>query len=271
MAATLGLVANVYNEVNALPGWLETHLPFFDDVRVYHAGPRGELSSDGTMELLKKWGVPVEVGSIDEGFGVVRTKAVRSSPCDYVMILDADERFFPVVRDMLCSGTMNSREDVDLILRDYDFRARDSIEQIPNWENIGRLGSGLTVDSKTAYNQGELLRDVIKYNDPDAIVTVRRHWHDFAMRRPTQNWHIVPDYQMRTVRNCPAVHFAPDVRMHEILVGANVVVRPVLELFFDHFHFTFKKMEPGQRAHDCDIYDAVHAGNLPPTWEEHSK
>lgn len=48
---TIGLVANVYNEINALPGWLETHLPFFDDVRVLHAGPQGEYSYDGTIEL----------------------------------------------------------------------------------------------------------------------------------------------------------------------------------------------------------------------------
>ncbi len=33
MSITLGLVANVFNEVNALPGWLETHLPYFNDVR----------------------------------------------------------------------------------------------------------------------------------------------------------------------------------------------------------------------------------------------
>jgi glycosyltransferase involved in cell wall biosynthesis len=270
VGVTLGLVSNVYNEVNALPGWLETHLPFFDDVRVYHAGPRGELSSDGTMELLKKWGVPVKVGSIDEGFGVVRTKAVRSSPCDYVMILDADERFFPLVRDMLCSGTMNSQEDVDLILRDYDFRAKDSIFKIPNWENIRRLGSGLTVRPGPLYNQGGILRGIIECN-VDVVTTIRRHWHDFSMRRPTQDWTSVPDYQSRIVKNTPGIYFNPSIRMHERLEGCTRLVNSQSELFFDHFHFTFKAMEPAQRAHDCDIYDAIHAGRTPPTWEERSK
>ena len=74
---TIGLVANVYNEANALPGWLETHLPFFDDVRVVHAGPGGEWSNDGTIELLEKWRVPVRFCAIENGFGVVRSRAIH--------------------------------------------------------------------------------------------------------------------------------------------------------------------------------------------------
>ena len=104
MTVSIGLVANVYNEIHALPGWLETHLPFFDDVRVTHAGPQGARSTDGTIELLEKWGVPVDYDSIDDGFGAVRTRAVCRSPCDYVCILDADERFYSVHRIMVCTG-----------------------------------------------------------------------------------------------------------------------------------------------------------------------
>src|SRR4051812_22251532 len=104
MTVTIGLVANLYQEHNALPGWIETHLGFFDDVRVWHTGPSGTLSDDGTMDILSKWRIPTYIGSIDEGFGVVRTRAIHSSPCDYVMLLDADERFFPVHRTLTCSG-----------------------------------------------------------------------------------------------------------------------------------------------------------------------
>lgn len=52
MSVTIGLVANVYNEVNAITGWLETHTPFFDDVRVFHSGPGGAKSNDGTIEIF---------------------------------------------------------------------------------------------------------------------------------------------------------------------------------------------------------------------------
>lgn len=265
---TIGLVANVYNEINALPGWLETHLPYFDDVRVLHAGPKGAYSNDGTIELLERWKVPVQFCAIDDGFGVVRTKALRMSPCDYIMLLDADERFFHVNRVLQCTGESTPHSEVDAILQTYDFR--DLKTMIPNWENIARLGANLKVDIGSTYNAGESLRRMIdqKY---DAIVTIRRHWHDFSFKRPTQNWHNDPDWQMRLVRNDPSIHFDVSTRMHERLVGANNVFHAVQTYgpFFDHFHFTFKRMEQKQRGHDVAIYDRIHAGETPPTLDEY--
>lgn len=262
---TIGLVANVYNEANALPGWLETHLPFFDDVRIYHAGPGSAYSDDGTIELLEKWKIPVEFGAIDEGFGVVRTKAIHSSPCEWVMLLDADERFFPVHRVLTCSGESTPHSEVDAILQTYDFH--DLKTMIPNWENVGRLGAKLRVDIGAAFDQGARLREIIEStSDYHAIATIRRHWHDFSLRRPTQNWHTDPDWQMRLVRNDPSIYFDPSTRMHERLCGAQRVFHADMTRgpFFDHFHFTFKRMEPEQRSHDVRIYDAIHAGNPAP-------
>jgi len=259
---TLGLVANVYQEINALPGWLETHLPFFDDVRVLHAGPNGEYSTDGTIELLEKWRVPVEFCAIDDGFGVVRTKALRMSPCDYVMLLDADERFYPVHRIMRCSGEATPQSEVDWILQSYDFRGVN----LPNWENVSKLGANLRVEIGEAYNQGYSLRGILEYENPDAVCTVRRHWHDFSFKRPTQNWHTDPDWQMRLVRNHSDIQFDQSIRMHERLVGADKVIRADTTSgpFFDHFHFTFKRMEQEQRRHDLAIYDSIHKGEAPP-------
>lgn len=259
---TIGLVANVYNEINALPGWLETHLPFFDDVRVLHAGPQGEYSYDGTIELLEKWRVPVQFCAIDDGFGVVRTKALRMSPCDWVMLLDADERFYPLQGIRYCDGSQDTQEKVDWILQSYDFRGVN----LPNWENVAKLGDGLRIDEIGEQNQGQLLRSTIAQNY-DAIATVRRHWHDLARRRPTQNWRTHPDWQMRTVRNHPDIVFSPDTRMHERLTGASRVLSADTTYgpFFDHFHFTFKRMEQDQRRHDLEIYDSIHAGKTPPT------
>lgn len=261
---TIGLVANVYNEANALPGWLETHTPFFDDVRVLHAGPQGERSTDGTLEILDKWRIPVEFAAIDEGFGVIRTKALRMCPCDWVMLLDADERFYPMHRVLACSGESTPHSEVDAILQTYDFH--DLKTMIPNWENVARLGAKLEVSMGVPYDQGRRLRELISDGGFDAIATVRRHWHDFTFRRPTQNWHSDPDWQLRLVKNSPRIHFDPSTRMHERLVGMTSIFHADFSRgpFFDHFHFSFKRMEQEQRSHDVAIYDAIHAGKTPP-------
>jgi hypothetical protein len=265
MSTTLGLVANVYNEIHALPGWLELHTPFFDDVRILHAGPCGEYSDDGTIELLEKWNIPIEYTSIDDGFGKVRTKAIRSSPCDWVMILDADERFYPVSRVLKCIGESTSFKEADAILQTYDFR--DLKTMLPNWENVRRLGAKLNVMFEDTYDQGKLLRNLLT-DDYDAICTVRRHWHDFTFHKPTQNWEVDQDPQLRTVRNIDRVYYSN--QMHEQLIGAKSHYRPNIRVgpFFDHFHFSFKKLEIEQRAHDIAIYDAIHAGKQPPTKKE---
>ena len=265
---SVGLVANVYNEINALPGWLETHLPFFDDVHVLHAGPGGEYSTDGTLELLERWHVPVEFCAIDEGFGSVRTRAIHSSPCEWVMILDADERFFPVHRVLKCTGESTPHSEVDAILQTYDFH--DLKTMIPNWENVARLGANLRVNIDEAYDQGARLREILASGLYDGIATVRRHWHDFSLRRPTQNWHTDPDWQLRLVRNDPSIGFDRNTRMHERLCGVQHIFHADMTRgpFFDHFHFTFKRMEIEQRAHDIKIYDAIHAGRRPPTRKE---
>lgn len=268
---TIGLVANVYNEAHALPGWLETHLPFFDDVRVLHAGPQGEYSTDGTLELLEKWRVPVEFCAIDEGFGVVRTRAIHSSPCDWVMLLDADERFYPAHRVMSCAGQSTPQSEVDSILQSYDFRDLRTV--LPNWENVSRLGADLRVEVAYPYDQGLRVRDIISTGNYDAIATVRRHWHDFSFKRPTQNWHTDPDWQLRLVRRSSDILFASETRMHERLEGARKVFHGdhARGPFFDHFHFTFKRMEQEQRAHDVAVYDAIHRGEAPPTSADFSR
>ncbi len=272
MTVTVGLVANVYQEAQALPGWLETHLPYFDDVRILHAGPGGEWSNDGTIELLEKWRVPVQFCAIDEGFGAVRTRALRMSPCDWVMLLDADERFYSVHRVLTCTGESTPHSEVDAILQTYDFRNLDAMAC--NWENVGRLGADLRVLETGVYDQGVRLREILASGDYDAVATVRRHWHDFSFRRPTQNWHTDPDWQLRLVRNDKigvlGIHFDSNTRMHERLLGVRNVYRADMTRgpFFDHLHFPFKRMEQEQRAHDVDTYDRIHRGEKPRTWEQ---
>jgi hypothetical protein len=285
---SIGLVCNLYNECNALPGWLECHTPYFDDIRVFHAGPGGAYSDDGTIEILEKWRVPVEFGAIDEGFGIVRTKTIRMCPCDWVMLLDVDERFHQYIRVMTCTGESTPREDVDALLYDYgnpnyqkDGPKARTLKQVvqpydadvdftacpSNFENLWQLGAKLTVTQGEVCNQGAWLRAVIKDSDLDAVKVVRRHWHDFTFRRPTQNWHTDPDYQMRLLRRNDSIRFAQDTRMHERVEGAEKVHDPDFTRgpFFDHYHLFFKKMEAEQRQHDLAIYNAINNGEVPPS------
>jgi hypothetical protein len=289
MGVSLGLVCNFYNEANALPGFLETHTPYFDAIHFYQSGPGGAESNDGSIEILEKWKMPILRGKIDDGFGMVRTAAIRSSPCDYVMLLDADERFFHHHQVMTCAGESTPAEEVDDLLYDYSNpnfekdgpKARRQVVQEydksidfltcpSNFENMSQLGANLSVSFGEVYNQGSWLRDFLQHGALDAVKTVRRHWHDFTFKRPTQNWHTNPDYQVRLVRNDPSIYFDPAVRMHERLVGAENVYQPNFTHgpFFDHFHLHFKKMEAAQRRHDVAVYDSISKGDRPPTWEE---
>lgn len=264
MPVTLGVVCNVFNEINALPGWLEAASVMFDDIQCVHAGPGGVESTDGTIELLDKWRIPIHRMKIDEGFGIVRTAAIRASKCDFVCILDADERLYRWAPQLICNGESTPGDEVSRILQEYDSRDHNHIPS--NWENVAKLGAKLSVHFDGVYDQGAWLRDIIEHGSLDGVATIRRHWHDFSWKRPTQNWHQIPDHQLRLVRNHPSIHFDANVRMHESLIGAENVYRPNQRHgpFFDHFHLHFKRMEPEQRAHDCRVYDALHEGREVP-------
>jgi glycosyltransferase involved in cell wall biosynthesis len=264
MAVTLGLVANVYNEAWALPGWLEMAHSFFDHVSVYHAGPRGAESTDGTIEILEKWKVPIHRGKIDEGFGICRTAAVRSSPCDWVMLLDADERFYQFAPVLACTGESTPPDVVSQVLQEYDTREPGACPS--NWENLAKLGANLKVGIGDIYAHGAWLRSILDSGSWDAVCTIRRHWHDFSWKRPTQNWHTDPDYQIRIMRNVDHIHFNANTRMHETLLGYQSLYSPnqTHGPFMDHYHLWYKRFNPKGRAHAVRIYDAIHQGLEPP-------
>lgn len=266
MSITLGAVANVFNEVNALPGWLENVTSFADHVAVYHSGPGGRWSDDGTMEVLQKWKIPVHRGTIDDGFGVARTATLRCSPCDWVMLLDADERFYSFVPTMRCSGE-NTPPDVEgQVLYEYDRGVQG--DGVPsNWENLHLLGKNLEVTfTGDAYNQLAWLKgDLAHHTKANAYTMIRRHWHDFSWKRPTQNWHLRPDFQNRLVRNLESVRFDPNTRMHERLLGADNRISPnqTHGPFIDHYHLAFKRMAPADRRFKVGVYDAIDRGEKP--------
>lgn len=235
---SIGVVANAYNEANAISGWLESANQFFDDILVYHTGPGGAYSHDGTIEIVQKWGARLEFGSIDEGFGVVRTKAVSLSNCEWVMILDADERFHARAPLLHCGENLQVQECGE------------------------------------PYNQGAWLRSILEDASIDAVCTMRRHWHDFTWKRPTENWMVRKDYQLRIVRNNGHIGYREYPKMHEHCfdnrTGENPThFRPTMQHgpFHDHYHCWYKVMETEQRAHDVAIYDALHEDRDVPTWE----
>ena len=282
MSITLGCVCNFFNEINAIPGFLETHSGFFDHMSFYQSGPGGQESNDGSIELLEKWQMPIHRGKIDDGFGIVRTAAIRSSPCDFVMILDADERFYPILPVLSCVGESTPPDEVSQVLYEYDRGALDrNMKACPsNWENLKSLGAKLSVkrpsiDQKGItywlLDQGKRLRDSLDTGEFDAVRTIRRHWHDFTWTKPTQNWHTDPDFQTRIVRNKESIYYASSTRMHEQLVGAQNVFAPDMTRgpFFDHYHLFFKAREPQQRRHDVTIYDQINNGRKPPTTQEY--
>lgn len=243
MSESIGIALNVFEEHNSLPGALECASRFFDDVLVIHAGPGGKYSTDGTIEILEKWGVRTIFDKIDDGFGVIRTRLIRESKTDWVWISDSDERFLPYTPAYSVHGTGSYPAD-----------------PVPD------LHVGIC---ESVYNQGQLLRDKLKNEckNADALRVVRRHWMSLNMSRPCQNWYIVEDWQLRCVRNRPHIMYDTNVRMHERCLSkltgrdpvygtANTRIGP----FVEHFHVPFKLMEPAQRQHDIRIYDALCQG-----------
>lgn len=236
-APSIGMACNIYNDVHAVAGLLETASQFFDELVFVHAGPQGAYSTDGTIELIEKWKAKIIFASIDEGFGIIRTHAVRSCKTEWVMILDADERFWPTAPIVFPHGDAQPFH-----MQHYH----------------------------DAYNQGAMLKRIIQYPDIDVVKTIRRHWDDFSWTKPRQNWHKIPDIQMRIMRNIPEIGFKAEVRMHEQLRDSRTggeprsyPATPDRGPFHDHYHCFFKLMEPEQRAHDIQIFDAIYKGETP--------
>lgn len=246
---SIGMACNIYNDALALPGLLETASQFFDELFFIHAGPNGKRSTDGTIELIEKWGAKIVFDEINSGFGDIRTKLIHQSKTDWVMILDADERFYHTMPVLICEG-----ED--------------------SYPNVQNPVLKVTRHEGSHYNQGRALREIIsKPQDAVAIRTVRRHWFDFSLQRPTQNWFINRDWQLRLVKNEPFIRYKSDIKMHEQIIDDRTGTTPkfvevqnehLLGPFHDHFHCFFKPLEPEQRAEDISIYNALHEGTTIP-------
>lgn len=251
---SIGMVCNFYNEKNAIAGLIENASQFFDELTFMDCGPGGKPSSDGSLDILRSWGITPIQGDIHEGYGVIRTKLIHSTKCEWAMILDADERFLHTCPIFSCEGT----------------------EKYPETKNPN-LAVGVELP---AFNHGHQLRHMIENecNGMDAIRTSRRHWFDFTFKKPCQNWREISDWQLRIVRNAPHIGYDPAIKMHERLMDMRTKKDPNFISgnqsrgpFHDHFHCAFKPMEKEQNAEDVKIYNMLETGCTKTMWLEHAE
>jgi len=248
---SIGCAINVFEDNFALPGLLENASSFFDDIFIIHAGPGNRRSRDGTIETIEKWGVKHVFEDMEQGFGVIRTKLIHGSSTEWVMILDADERFHPRCPVIHCDGS----------------------EKYPEMERPNLV----TTIHDPVFDHGGLLKSVVNGTGFDGIRSCRRHWFDFTWKRPCENWQERKDWQCRILRNAPHIGFDPTIRMHERVLDYRLNHEPSMwksedttrGIFHDHYHCHFKPMEPEQRKDDIKTYDMLHDGSSKEMWAAH--
>jgi len=240
---SIGVASTFRDEINALPGYLESASQFFDEIFLADASMDMTPSTDGSLDIIKKWGLPdPPLWDLSKGFGAVRSQLLHTSKTDWTVILDIDERMFRTVPAMICTGTDRypAQTDPQLVVS--------------------------TVQH--SYDHLALLRGKIQEAESKGIRAVRfqrRHWFGFGFKRPTENWSTIKDYQLRCMKSRCGMGYTTLPKMHERAIDTNTKRDPeyiqddnLLGPFIDHFHLHFKAMEPEQRKEDILAYDALH-------------
>lgn len=238
---SISMCCNVYNDAPALRGLLEASAPYFDNLFVVHSGPGGVYSTDGTIELCEQFGATIVFDDMQRGFGKIRTRLIHDCGCAFAFILDADERFFPSMPVMHCEGT-----------------DRYPSQQQPNLSSFKK--------SQTC-DQGRWLKEAIKTPGCNAVRTIRRHWFDFQMTKPAENWLLIKDYQLRIVRNDPHIGYIGDRVMHELLRDSRTGQDPTyisgddyMGPYHDHFHLFYRRTRPGYKEANEANYSRLERG-----------
>lgn len=238
---SIALGCNVYNDVHALRGLLETSARYFDNLFIVHSGPGGARSTDGTLELCEKFGATIVFDDIQKGFGHIRSRLIHECGCEWVFIMDADERFYPQLPAMTCSGD----------------------EHYPKHPN-----PKLTVEHKRdIIDQGAHVKNLINNPETMALRSTRRHWFDFTMKKPSQNWLHNRDHQLRIVRNVKEIAYERDRVMHERLLDSRTGKDPRFVVqddmggpFHDHFHLAYRIAYPGTKELNEKNYERLSKG-----------
>lgn len=83
----LSLVMMVRDEAEVLPGFLDHHAGLYDQLVVVDTG-----SVDGTADLARRAGALVLEEAWQDDFSGPRNRGLAAAVCDWILILDADER-----------------------------------------------------------------------------------------------------------------------------------------------------------------------------------
>lgn len=242
--SSIALACNVYNDAAALRGLLESGARYFDNIFIVHAGPGGARSTDGTIELCERFGATLVYDDIQRGFGAIRTRLIHDCGCDWAFIMDADERFYPQIHVLECEGETDWKGPSDPNRPEFKVTERPDV-----------------------IDQGAHVKNLISNPDVMALRSTRRHWFDFTMKRPTQNWHRNCDHQLRIVRNHPEIAYVTNIVMHERLLDNRtgkdprfVCQDPVGGPFHDHFHMAFRTAYPGHKERNEENYARLSRG-----------
>lgn len=241
---SLALGVNFFNDAPALRGLLETMARWVDNIYCINSGPGGAYSTDGSIEVARSFGATVNFADMDAGFGVIRTRLLQECGCTFCIILDCDERIYPQMNVMTCEGT-------------------EKYPDVPNPK--------LTVTVKPdVIDQMGHLRNLILNPDTMAVRSTRRHWFDYAMKRPAQNWYGpsgIKDHQLRILRNLPSIGYQRDRKLHERCIDTRTGKDPVFVsqdehggIFFDHYHLHERVNQPGKKEANEKNYERLSRG-----------
>lgn len=253
---TLGAVCHFYNESRGtLEGLIKQAPETFDHIAYISTPPEGK-TDEASCQLVLDAGYPLLHNTVSQGYGVLRSWCISQSPCDWVMILDSDERVFANAPRLNVSGT----------------------EKWPQHKNpnVQSTETGDTIDQKA------LLHQLIAKAENEgclAICLSRRHWMGppGEWTHPCQDWqHVEHDWQLRLVKNSPYLCYDPEVRMHERLVDTRTWESPKYlhgslsdGPFYDHFSIWAKALDPKKNKEDAETYESLQPGCVKDMWLSH--
>lgn len=236
---SIAMCCNVYQDALMLRGLLEMSSSYFSNLFVIHSGPNGAYSTDGTIELCESFGIKPVFDDISRGFGAIRSRLLHDCGCEWAMIMDADERFFPLINTMKCEGTDRYPNQLD-----------------PNLK---------VIKGADVINQGAHVKNQIKNPELMAMRFTRRHWFDFTMTKPAESWNLIWDHQLRCVRNSPHISYSRS--MHEILTDDRtgktprfLEQDPVGGPHVEHMHLFSRKNQPGHKEFNESNYARLERG-----------
>ncbi len=253
----ISAVCHFHSERHALPGFIAAAEKMFDEIVLVSSPMDGTPADEETVKIAEASGHKLIHDTLSQGFGALRTRCIGYSSCEWVMILDADERVWTAPPALICAGT-------------------------------GKFPDTLTPDLTVTpagrpLNQRENLRNLIGHAEAEkalAICVSRRHWFGAPGEwdRPCQNWNPIggeADWQLRLLKNTPYLCYDPEVKMHETLKDTRTWADPKFirvtdgSLYIDHYAHHYRAMEPEQNTEDIETYEKLAPGCTKDMWISH--